>query len=86
MLISHTNDTLDMHPATQPVIVQRVKPGALQSKLTEMGVYPGKTLEVLFKAPLGDPIAVDVEGYVLSLRLEEAAQIEVQSAPSMQVA
>jgi Fe2+ transport system protein FeoA len=29
---------------------------------------------------LGDPIAIDVQGYVLSLRLDEAALIQVEEA------
>ena len=42
-----------------------------------MWLYPGKKVKLLFKAPLGDPIAIDVEGYTLGLRLEEAALIQV---------
>jgi Fe2+ transport system protein FeoA len=44
----------------------------------EMGLVVGKEIEVLFKAPFGDPIAIDVQGYVLALRLDEARLIEVQ--------
>jgi Fe2+ transport system protein FeoA len=42
-----------------------------------MGLYVGQEVEILFSAPFGDPIAVNVGGYVLSLRLNEAALIEV---------
>jgi len=44
----------------------------------EMGLVEGKQLRVLFRAPLGDPIAIDVEGYVLSLRVDEADLIAVK--------
>lgn len=44
-----------------------------------MGFCVGKELRVLYRAPLGDPMAVDIGGYILSLRNEEAAQIEVES-------
>ncbi|UXP33741.1 ferrous iron transport protein A [Reichenbachiella agarivorans] len=44
-------------------------------KLLEMGVLPGTEIEMKFAAPLGDPICVDVSGYALSLRLEEARTI-----------
>lgn len=54
-----------------------IKPGELSAKLMEMGLYKGQTLRVLFKAPLGCPIAVEVGGYILSLRKDEAALIEV---------
>jgi Fe2+ transport system protein FeoA len=43
----------------------------------EMGLVVGKKLKVLFKAPFGDPIAIDLGGYVLSLRLDEAKLINV---------
>lgn len=50
----------------------------ISSKLLEMGLYDGQDVEVLFKAPFGDPIAVNIGGYVLSLRLDEAKLVEVQ--------
>ena len=50
----------------------------LRPKLSDMGLFPGKKITMLFKAPLGDPIAVDVEGYTLSLRLDEAALIQMK--------
>jgi ferrous iron transport protein A len=43
-----------------------------------MGLISGSVIDVLFKAPLGDPIAIDIKGYILSLRLDEAATIEVE--------
>ena len=50
----------------------------ISSKLLEMGLFDGQEVEVLFKAPFGDPIAVNIGGYVLSLRLDEAKLVEVQ--------
>lgn len=51
----------------------------LSIKLMEMGCLPGS--EVVFEriAPLGDPIAITVAGYQLSLRKEEAATILMES-------
>lgn len=60
------------------VYVQWVENGVLKPKLMEMGIVKGQPLYVLFKAPLGDPIAVDVNGYILSLRLDEARLINVE--------
>jgi Fe2+ transport system protein FeoA len=57
--------------------VQSVHASAISAKLIEMGLYVGQEVEILFRAPFGDPIAVNVGGYVLSLRLNEAALIEV---------
>lgn len=47
--------------------------------MMEMGLVEGKKLKVLFRAPFGDPIAVDVDGYVLSLRKNEAELVIVES-------
>jgi Fe2+ transport system protein FeoA len=57
--------------------IESIEEHVLSAKLTDMGLYPGKKVTVVFKAPLGDPIAVDVDGYTLSLRRVEAALIEV---------
>jgi ferrous iron transport protein A len=48
-------------------------------KLMEMGCLPEEEITVWKKAPLGDPIYVLVSGYSLSLRLDEAEQIIVES-------
>ncbi|MBP5983119.1 MAG: ferrous iron transport protein A [Fluviicola sp.] len=64
-------------PLEKRSVVTAIKESALRPKLLEMGIYAGKTVEVLFKAPFGDPIAVNIDGYVLSMRLDEARLIEV---------
>jgi ferrous iron transport protein A len=47
-------------------------------KLMEMGCVPGEVVKVEQVAPLGDPIAITVSGYNLSLRLDEARNIFVE--------
>jgi ferrous iron transport protein A len=47
-------------------------------KLMEMGCLPGEQITVSRIAPLGDPIAVTVSGYQLSLRKFEASTIILQ--------
>jgi ferrous iron transport protein A len=46
-------------------------------KLMEMGCVPGERVSVDIIAPLGDPISIQVAGYNLSLRLNEAEHIYV---------
>lgn len=70
--------TLAQVPLRQKTKVLSIVESELKPKLLEMGLYPGKVVEVLFKAPFGDPIAVDVSGYTLSMRLSEANLIEVE--------
>lgn len=59
------------------VIVQSIEGNELRSKLLELGITSGCKLRVLYTAPFGDPIAIDVDGFVLSLRKEEANLIQV---------
>lgn len=47
-------------------------------KLMEMGCLPGEEISIQRIAPLGDPIAVNVSGYQLSLRKREASTIILQ--------
>lgn len=63
----------------QSAMVEEIQKSLLKVKLMEMGVVKGKLLKVLYRAPFGDPIAVDVDGYVLSLRKDEAALVTVQT-------
>lgn len=49
-------------------------------KLMEMGCLPGEVIKIEQRAPLGDPIAITVSGYSLSLRLDEAQNIFVEES------
>ena len=49
-------------------------------KLMEMGCVPGEKVTVDIIAPLGDPISIQVSGYKLSLRLNEAEHIFITPA------
>ena len=59
------------------VVIRELKDSLFKVKMMEMGLVKGKKIEVLFRAPFGDPIAIDVEGYTLSLRKDEAELITV---------
>ena len=49
----------------------------LQSRLTDMGLIAGQEVKLVLKAPFGDPIAVEVQDYVVTLRIAEARLVEV---------
>jgi Fe2+ transport system protein FeoA len=61
----------------ETVTIASLLDSSLKPKLMEMGLVVGKKLKVLFRAPFGDPIAIDLGGSVLSLRLDEAKLITV---------
>ena len=46
-------------------------------RLMEMGMVPGARLTVTRRAPLGDPMEVELGGARLCLRAEDAAHFEV---------
>ncbi len=48
-------------------------------KLLEMGCLPGAEICLHCKAPLGDPICLNVSGYCLSMRRSEAASILIEN-------
>ena len=64
----------------ETVTISSLLDSSLKPKLMEMGLVAGKKLRVLFRAPFGDPIAVDLGGSVLSLRLDEAKLINVSKS------
>ena len=59
--------------------------GALRQHFLDMGVIPGAEVTVIKYAPLGDPIELMIHGYELTLRLEDAARIEVELLPEKSV-
>ena len=47
-------------------------------KRQDLGLIKGTSFKVVKVAPLGDPVEINVRGYELSIRKEEAAVVEVQ--------
>jgi ferrous iron transport protein A len=61
----------------QKAVIREVSSEEINLKLMEMGCLPGEPISVEQVAPLGDPVSVQVSGYRLSLRLNEAEHILV---------
>ena len=53
--------------------------GELRHHLLDMGLTPGTEVTLRKIAPMGDPIEVELRGYELTLRLADAAKIEVEN-------
>lgn len=62
----------------QEAVIDSFTDHELSLKLLEMGCIPGETIRVTRIAPLGDPMAIWVSGYQLSLRKDEAATVRVR--------
>ncbi len=61
----------------QKGIIESFTDYELSLKLLEMGCIPGEIIEVIRIAPFGDPIAISISGYILSLRIDEATTVRV---------
>lgn len=63
----------------QEAVIKEFQNNDILLKLMEMGCVPGESVLMEQVAPLGDPISVSVAGYHLSLRLNEAENILVET-------
>lgn len=52
--------------------------GALRRRIMDMGITKGVEIYVRKVAPLGDPIEINLRGYELSLRKDDAQMVEVE--------
>lgn len=52
--------------------------GALRRRLLDMGLTPQTEVMVRKMAPMGDPMEIHLRGYELTLRLEDAKNIEIE--------
>ena len=77
--------TLDQLPIGDSAVVHRIDcERRVGGRLMEMGLLPGTRIEMVRRAPFGDPLEIRLRGYLLSLRSADAA--EVSLAPLDQVA
>ena len=71
--------TLDQLAVGGSCVIERVgnQRGAVKRRLIDMGLTPGTEVKLIKMAPFGDPMELQLRGYELSLRKEDAAQIQV---------
>lgn len=68
----------ELNPGQSARIVSIGQKGLLRKRLMDMGVTSGVRIKVIKVAPLGDPIEINIRGYKLSLRNNEAENINVE--------
>ncbi len=64
-------------PAGKKAIIASHEETDFRLTLMEMGCIPGEPILVQMIAPLGDPIAIQIAGYYLSIRRADADKIWV---------
>lgn len=52
--------------------------GNLRNHLLDMGLIPRTVVKIIKVAPMGDPIEIRLRGYELTIRLDDAKEIEVE--------
>lgn len=71
--------TLDRLPIGHGGVLETIGgTGALRCRLLDMGLIPHTRVSVSKIAPMGDPMELQLRGYVLTLRKEDARSIEVE--------
>ena len=52
--------------------------GALRRRLLDMGLTPRTKVMVRKVAPMGDPIEIHLRGYELTIRVDDAKDLEIE--------
>jgi ferrous iron transport protein A len=68
----------ELKPGDSGTVISVGKKGPIRRRIMDMGVTPGVVVKVIKVAPLGDPIEINIRGYELSLRKEEAQYILIE--------
>jgi ferrous iron transport protein A len=68
---------LSQLPAGTKAVIDKHEDTDFRLTLMEMGCVPGEPVWVEMIAPLGDPLAINIAGYYLSIRKKEAENIWV---------
>ncbi|GAB6148727.1 FeoA family protein [Stetteria hydrogenophila] len=68
----------DLKPGSRARVVRVALKGPAGRRYREMGLIPGEVVKVVRVAPLGDPVEIEVKGYRLSMRKDEASQVIVE--------
>jgi ferrous iron transport protein A len=65
-----------------PAQIAEPLPGrAIPRRLGDLGFVPGTQLQIVRRAPFGDPIELEIRGYRLCLRAEQMVDIRVTPSP-----
>lgn len=76
--VEQTSVRLSQLPTGKKAVITSHDESDFQLTLMEMGCVPGEQIWVEMIAPLGDPLAIQIAGYYLSIRKKDADKIWVQ--------
>jgi ferrous iron transport protein A len=68
----------ELEPGQECVIIDVLLEGGELQRLLDMGFIEGTRLKVIRNAPLMDPLDIEIKGYLIALRRNEAKGVEVE--------
>ncbi len=71
-----------LKPGQKATITDIDEDGPVAQRLMAMGLLDGTKVSMTRKALGGDPVEVEVMGYALSLRKDEARRVSIEISPS----
>jgi ferrous iron transport protein A len=78
--LSQVRTLADLVPGESSTVVSVAMGGALALRLQEMGFVAATKVTLIRRAPLGDPLQVQVRGYHVSVRIDEAKLVAIAPA------
>ena len=78
--------TLNQLPIGKEAVITKVGgEGALRCRLLDMGLIPKTKVTITKVAPMGDPIELRLRGYTLTIRMDDAKNIEIKGSEERRV-
>lgn len=74
----------ELEPGDTGVVVKIVGSSSTRRRIMDMGVVRGTKVVLIRRAPLGDPVELEIRDYNLSLRKREAENIYVETEDSIE--
>jgi ferrous iron transport protein A len=76
----------ELHVGKRGILESLDLPESVQNHLMHMGFVPGSCINVLRRAPAGDPTVYGIDGMEIALRHETAAAIQVRPCTALEAA
>lgn len=68
----------ELKPNKTGIVIKIEGQGVIKRRLFDMGITPGTKITVRKMAPLGDPMEIELRGYIMGIRKEEANKISIE--------
>jgi ferrous iron transport protein A len=68
----------DMDPGGVGVVKKIIGSGKTKKRLMDMGLVRGSEIRIIRTAPMGDPVEIEVKGYSLTLRKQDAEEVVLE--------